>query len=192
MRLDDHLCQDFEQRLRPHGPVLLRFLRRMLARPSRAPDVLQAALTKAFEAHPRYDPETSFKAWIYRFATHEALNSNRRDRREVSMLSGEDSVEEGIAEANLELELAYEEVLANPEATLGRLDSPLAVALEELPTQERTAFLLRSLADFDCREIGSLMGAPKGTVVSWLFRARKRLRRRLAGYARSLGFREVE
>ena len=75
--------------------------------------------------------------------------------------------------------------------TLRRLDGPLAGALEELPAQERTAFLLRSLAGFDCREIGSLMGVPKGTVVSWLFRARKRLRRRLAGYARSMGFREV-
>ena len=192
MRLDDQLGQDFEQRLRPHGPMLLRFVRRMLARPTLAADVLQAALTKALEAHPRFDPQTSFKAWIYRFATHEALNANRRDRREVLMPSMEDSVDEGLAGADLELELAYEEVLADPEASLGRLDGPLARALEELPAQERTAFLLRSLVDFDCRQIGSLMGAPNGTVVSWLFRARKKLRMRLADYARALGWREVQ
>ena len=184
MRLDDHLRRDFEQRLRPHGPVLLRFLRRMLLRPSQAADVLQSALANALEAHARYDPETSFKAWIYQFATHEALNANRRRQREESIL-----VEAPLlAEEELELEFAYEDVLLDPHASLSRLDDPLARALEELPARERAAFLLRSLADFNCGEIGALMSVPKGTVVSWLFRARKKLRMRLAGYAKTKGW----
>ncbi len=187
MRLDDHLRRDFEQRLRPHGVVLLRFLRRMCRPSAVAPDVLQAALTKALEAHPRYDPESSFKAWIYRFATNEALNANRKDRREKREVSLPG--QELLAEADLELELAYEEVLANPDASLDRLDDPLAQALRELTPQERTAFLLRSLVDFSCAEIASLMEVPRGTVVSWLFRARKRLRMRLASYAGSVGWR---
>lgn len=181
MRLDDDLRNDFERRLSPHGPVLLRFLRRLLRRPGSAADVLQSALTKALQAHRRYDPESSFKAWIYRFAAHEAQNENRRGGRERSMPE-----EEGVEQADLELELAYEEVLADPAATLGRLDDSLARALADLPGQERTAFLLRSLVDFECRDIAALLGVPAGTVMSWLFRARKRLRMRLASYARSV------
>ena len=73
--------RDFEQRIRPHGARLLGYVRRLLADPGDAPDVLQAALTRAFEQHPRFDPEASFKSWIYQFLTHEALNANRRRQR---------------------------------------------------------------------------------------------------------------
>ena len=54
-----------------------------------APDVLQSALISAFQAHARYDREASYKAWVYRFATHAALNHNRSCRAEPRSLAAD-------------------------------------------------------------------------------------------------------
>ena len=180
------MSPDFQQRIEPHAADLLRFVRRMLRRPQDAADVLQAALIGALESHARYDREASFKAWVFGFATREALNASRQARRRPSSLDDEAQVVAGVVD--LELELAYELVLADPDRVLVRLDAPLARALSELSSRTRAAFLLRSLADFSCSEIASIMDIPKGTVVSWLFRARARLRAELADYARTVGF----
>ena len=187
MPVDDHLRRDFEERLRPHACDLLRFVRRSLRRPMNAPDVLQNVLVQALERHDRFDREASFKAWIYRFATHEVHNENRRCNRYLEL--GADDVE---VPEEIEIELAYEQVLADPDAALDGLDDALSTVLAELSDSERAAFLLRSLADLSCGEIASIMQVPKGTVMSWLFRVRARLRRNLASYARAVGWRSDE
>ncbi len=183
MSSPDLLAADFSARLEPHGPLLLRYVRRLVDSREAASDVLQSALGNAFAAHGRFDPESSFRSWIYRFATNEALNHRRRERRWRArpLAEGEEPVDDA---PDIELELAYERVLADPDRVVAGLDEPLARALKALSPQIRAAFLLRSLAELGCAEIAATLEVPKGTVVSWLFRARMRLRRELAAHAR--------
>lgn len=52
--------------------------------------------------------------------------------------------------------------------------------IARLPLKHRTALTLFHLSDMSYEEIGAVMGLPDGTVKSYLFRARKELRDRLA------------
>jgi RNA polymerase sigma-70 factor (ECF subfamily) len=52
-------------------------------------------------------------------------------------------------------------------------------ALAKLPEPYRVAVTLVELQGMSCEEAASVMGTPKGTVLSRLFRARERLRRLL-------------
>jgi RNA polymerase sigma-70 factor (ECF subfamily) len=54
-------------------------------------------------------------------------------------------------------------------------------ALGELDADHRAVILLRAVEEKSYEEIAEILGIPKGTVMSRLFRARIRLRERLAG-----------
>ena len=62
---------------------------------------------------------------------------------------------------------------ASRQELLGRLES----ALERLPEEQRTVFLLRVQDGLSYEEIAETMGTPKGTVMSRLARARMALRK---------------
>src|SRR5262245_47769145 len=64
---------------------------------------------------------------------------------------------------------------------LNRIDAErLKQAMEELPAPLREAIVLRELEELSYKEIAEITGAPMGTVMSRLARARIQLRERLA------------
>src|SRR5215203_6327358 len=69
----------------------------------------------------------------------------------------------------------------NPEEeALRQLDREvLRRAISKLPEPYRVAVTLVELQGLSCEEAAAVMGTPKGTVLSRLFRARERLRRLL-------------
>ena len=69
------------------------------------------------------------------------------------------------------------ETTSNPEAALLRKERAglLWQALAELPLELREVLVLRELEEFSYTEIASIAKIPKGTVMSRLSRARKRL-----------------
>ena len=73
----------------------------------------------------------------------------------------------------------------NPEALhLAEIDQKLLrQAIEELPEEFREAIVLRELEGLSYKEIGAITGAPIGTVMSRLARARQRLEKALGGAA---------
>jgi RNA polymerase sigma-70 factor (ECF subfamily) len=52
-------------------------------------------------------------------------------------------------------------------------------AIEELPAEFREALVLRELDEMSYKQIAEITGAPVGTVMSRLARARQQLRQRL-------------
>lgn len=71
---------------------------------------------------------------------------------------------------------------ANPEqSTIERADRKLLQqAIEELPVEFREALVLREIEGLSYKEIAHVAGAPIGTVMSRIARARKLLRERLS------------
>ena len=70
---------------------------------------------------------------------------------------------------------------ANPNITVSYLCGMQAVVLigeliETLSSPQKTAFILREVEGFSCREISKIMDCPGGTVRSHLHFARKRLK----------------
>jgi RNA polymerase sigma factor (sigma-70 family) len=64
------------------------------------------------------------------------------------------------------------------DAIAGAESSDLLSVLESLPPQLREVIVLRELRDLSYRDIAEIIGAPEGTVMSRLARARAELRRR--------------
>ena len=70
----------------------------------------------------------------------------------------------------------------DPEAAVvrGELQEQLARAVDGLPLPFREVVVLREIQELSYQEIATVIGAPVGTVMSRLARARRRLQRLLA------------
>ena len=63
------------------------------------------------------------------------------------------------------------------------LDDEVRLAVAELPEDFRLAVIMADLEEKSYKDIAEVMGCPIGTVMSRLYRGRKILREKLAGYA---------
>ncbi len=180
MTKDFYSPEGFVQRLEPLAEELVVFARRMLDRPDEAQDVLQSALASAWKLRQRFVEGTNLRAWVYRFIVHEVQNANRKSTRPHDLPRGESTPEPDFW-TTLDAEMAYRELLNDPENLLDRLDEDLAGALKRLGDSERLTLLLRAVGDFTCGEIAEILRVPKGTVMAQLFRARAKLRRKVGG-----------
>ena len=143
-------------------------------------DVLQAALTAAYAQRRRFEQDKSFRAWVSKFLVHEAANANRRRRSRIhrERILDEEPAVQSVGDM-VEAEMHWEEWVREPRRMLERLDEDLAEALGQVGANERLALLLKSVAELSSAEIATVMDAPKGTVLSWLHRARLGIRRHL-------------
>ncbi len=73
--------EEFVRRLLPLQERLVVFARHLVDDPAEAEDVLQGALETAYRQRERFEPDTSFRAWISRYLVHEAANANRRNKQ---------------------------------------------------------------------------------------------------------------
>jgi len=153
-------------------------------RRDQAADIVQEAIMTAWRQFDVFETGTNFRAWVFKILLNTAYRVNRKTHRakEVSL----DSENFDTAEA-LEKEDAWLSVLENPERVMETLDDRVVRALEQLGQVERECFLLRLLEDLSYKEIAELLDLPMGTVMSHVYRARMKLRERLAQMAMEEG-----
>lgn len=182
--MGERTADEFLTLLAPHRTVLLAFARRALDSPGEAEDAFQSAVLETFRDYSRFVPGASFRAFVFAHLAHAVQNANRKRRPGTFGLeppedegSGHDVI------AQLERETAYEALLAEPDRVLGAVSDPLARALRALSEAEREAFLLHAVGELTCAEIASARGAPLGTILARLHRARARLRAQLTDLA---------
>ena len=133
-----------------------------------AQDIYQEALIAAYRALPRFRMDSAFSTWLYRIALNQALRfRSRRQRRPPP--------EEWWPEHT---DHPTPEDLALREEFRGRLHQ----ALGGLSPRERLAFALCHHQGFRIEEAAELMACSVGSVKSYLFRGRGKLRRQLAEY----------
>jgi RNA polymerase sigma-70 factor (ECF subfamily) len=151
-------------------------------------DVSQDVFVRVHRGLDGFKGESSFFTWLFRIATHVAIDSVRKER-----LAQRDEVDE-IRETDIED--AGEGILAtalgnDPRETLLRreLAAKMEAALATLPEKHRTILVLREVEGLSYEELAERLGIHKGTVMSRLFHARKKmqaaLRRYTGVYARS-------
>ncbi len=165
---------------------LVAYIRHLLWRKDDLPDALQAIMLTAYRRFSDFQPGSNFRAWMFRIATYDVFNFNRRsdrERRTLVPLSEEDSAVEALEE-----EIHYEELLRNPAALDRILSSELVTALSRLAPNEREVLLLRILGGFSTRETARILDMPAGSVMGFLGRARRKLRLALAARAYERGW----
>lgn len=151
--------------LRPVHAVVASFLRER----ADVEDAAQETFLRALESIRTFDARRPFAPWLYQIARNVARNRLKwRSRHpEASVAALEDSVaDHGPSPAS-----------GVERAELRRL---LAVAVDELPEQRRTAFRLADVEGYAPTEVARLMGLTAGAVRAHLYHARRRLRARLA------------
>ena len=68
------------------------------------------------------------------------------------------------------------------------LDESITAAIDQLPEEYRSAVVLSDVHGLRYAEIAEILGVPEGTVKSRLFRGRRILQKKLAGYAVEMGY----
>ncbi len=186
LRWKDELADRFERALIPVRAELTAYARHLLWRKDDLPDALQAILLTAYRRFPQFEAGSNFRAWMFRIATYEIFNRNRRADRERRRTVPLD--EDRSPAAGLEAEIHYEELLSRPEVLDRVLDAELTAALRRLGASERVVLLLRVLGGFSTLETARMLDMPAGSVMGFLGRARRKLRLALAAYAREQGW----
>lgn len=173
----------FEREAMPHMATLYNAALYMTRNPTHAEDLVQETLLKAYRFWHRYEQGTNCKAWLFRILTNTFINRNRKKQHLHESMDA--SEREYTAGAQAESNHFYE----TPEADyLGKLfPEHVQKAVESLPENFRIPVILADLHDFSYKEIADIMECPVGTVMSRLFRGRKRLQELLFEYAIELG-----
>jgi RNA polymerase sigma-70 factor (ECF subfamily) len=176
----DHNLQAFEALMRRHNRRLFRVTRSVLRDSDSAQDAVQETYLRAFTKLDSYQPSGRFGAWLARVAFNEALMMRRRIRGDTVSLedAGEDAM--AVEEAAVSDQPSAEQFL---EAAHAR--ALLEHAIDALPENFRTVFVLRAVEGLDVRETAECLGVNAATVRTRLFRAQRLLRgelsRRLQG-----------
>ena len=145
----------FEAAIRPHFANLVRRLVLVLGDEHDAEDIAQDAYLKAFRSWDRFDG-TDVRAWLYTIALRLAFNHLRGRRRWLAAIGR-----------------VEQRPWTDPS------DPDLWAALGTLDARTRSALLLNVVDGYTQAEIARMLGAPEGTVASWISRGRATLRREL-------------
>lgn len=150
---------------------------RLLADPEEARDAAQEAFARAFASLEGFDPAQSFTPWVLRIARNHCLDLLRRRLPARARLELDAEDDEGARR-----ELADPSVVAADEAMeRAQVRVTLEAAVASLPPNYREVVHLFHVEQMSYKEISATLGVPMGTVMTWLHRARSRLRDALGG-----------
>jgi RNA polymerase sigma-70 factor (ECF subfamily) len=147
---------------------------RVLRDEEQARDVVQDAFLKAYGALGRFEGRSGFYTWLHRIVMNLCLDRKRRDKS-ARQVEWSEAVERE-AEADPASPETPEPALALERA---ELRAELARAIGALPEDARRTLELREIDGLSYQEIAECLGVPKGTVMSRLHYARRRVRRAL-------------
>ncbi len=147
----------FENLMETHGQRVRSLLWRILGNPEDASDAYQETWTSIWRASARLIPAKDPWPFIRKAAVRKAID-HLRSRRSTSVVA-----------TGLPLEIpAVVPPAGNQRIDLGRLNA-----------QERACLTLFFWEGCSVREIAEQLDVPPGTVKTWMFRARERLRSQL-------------
>jgi RNA polymerase sigma-70 factor (ECF subfamily) len=165
---NDHAA--FETLVRRYSERAYRAAYRVVRDQQAAEEVLQEALIKAYRALPRFEARSSFYTWLYRITVNLALDRRRRGKR-APAVEWDDAIAHEIDPRSTLPEPA------NPEVASLRVEvrDLVAEGIQLLPDGQREVLLLREVDGLSYEEIAETMQISKGTVMSRLHYARKKM-----------------
>lgn len=131
-------------------------------------ELAQDAFVKAYRAMNRFDTSMPFYPWLYRIVKNTCLNHLKKRRRR-----GETSLE-SLRESGVQF--VSNDGGPSRNAGIDEIRAHLAHALNELPDDHREIITLRHVRGLSYTEIAECLKIPKGTVMSRLHTARRRMR----------------
>ncbi len=173
-RAGDH--EAFRVLVERYQARLFRLALRVLRDEEQARDAVQDAFLKIYRSLDRFEGRSSFYTWAYRLVMNQCLDARRRDRSDRHTEFEEERIADAAGAGNPSPIGAPP--AASPDADLERseLRGQIQHAIDALPEDARRTFLLREVDGLSYAEIARSLRIPKGTVMSRLHYARRRLR----------------
>ena len=162
---------------RHRGPVI-HFLYRMVQNQAVSEELAQEVFLRVYRARHTYEPTAKFTTWLFRIATHLALNWIRDGRREKQQERLDPYPADGAPKQfpdrrpTVEQQLLYEVRLQE-----------VRQAIQTLPAKQRAAVLMHKYEEMEYSQIANVLSCSESAVKSLLFRAYQTLRGRLSHMA---------
>ena len=161
-----------------HRSSVIHFLYRMIQNHAVAEELAQEVFLRVYRSRESYEPTAKFTTWLFRIATHLALNSIRDRKNERLQERLDDNPEDlpskqvSDKRPNVESALLYE----------ARLEE-VREAIAALPEKQRAAVLMHKYEEMEYSQIAKVLQCSESAIKSLLFRAYETLRARLAHMA---------
>ena len=160
----------FEAQVLPYLDAAYRFARWLDRSGDGAEDVAQEALLRAYRSFDDLRSADA-KAWLMQIVRNCHLTACQRRRQVMVPIADTDEPGDG---------MTLTSTAAGPEATAIQDGERLLLEqlIDAMPAEFREVLILREIEELSYREIATVIGAPVGTVMSRLARARAALRQR--------------
>jgi RNA polymerase sigma factor (sigma-70 family) len=152
-----------------------------------AEDISQDVFIEVYRSLPQFKENASVSTWIYRITVNKSLDHLRKKKRQkrhgfLSSLFYEDSGE-----------LIHDKPhFDHPGILMENKEKAryLFAAIDTLPENQKTAFILFNIEDLSQKQIAEIMGTSPKAVESLIGRARQTLRDKLKNFYNSEGYRK--
>ena len=183
---DQPTAWNFESAELPYRDQLFKTALRMTRSVQDTEDLLQETFLKAYRYYDRFEEGTNLKAWLFRIMKNTFINNYRKRKVQPQQVEFDDlreSVENGMLEE-------FQTPEADPEITFldGEVDGSVREALASLPHDYKMAVLLVDLQGFTYQEVADLLEVPVGTIMSRLYRGRKKMERTLLAFGKRYNY----
>jgi RNA polymerase sigma-70 factor (ECF subfamily) len=141
-----------------------------------AREIAQEAFLRVHKGLAQFHGGSSFFTWLYRIVTNLSIDLMRKPSRREAELHFALEIDDG------ESPLVPQAVDADPYDVVrrGQLSLRIQHALQALPSYHRGVILMREVEGMSYEEMAEAMQVSKGTIMSRLFHARKKLQRALS------------
>ena len=178
MRVREGDETSFALLLERHRRPVVHFLYRMVQNQAVSEELAQEVFLRVYRSRETYEPAAKFTTWLFRIATHLALNNLRDVRKEKDQESLDEELQDGFTRQVEDRHPTVEQRLVNQ----ARLEE-VRNAINMLPPKQRAAVLMHKYEELEYAQIAGALGCSESALKSLLFRAYETLRSRLSHMA---------
>jgi RNA polymerase sigma-70 factor (ECF subfamily) len=178
LRVKDGDGVSFGVLLEKHRSSVVHFLHRMVQNHAVAEELAQEVFLRVYRSRANYEPTAKFTTWLFRIATHLALNSLRDGKNERGQERLDDDTSDMPARQVSDVRPSVEQAMVY-EARMEEIRGAIA----SLPEKQRAAVLMHKYEEMEYSQIAKVLSCSESAVKSLLFRAYETLRARLAHMA---------
>lgn len=168
----------FDILLEKHRSPVIHFLFRMVQNQGVAEELAQEVFLRVYRSRSTYEPTAKFTTWLFRIATHLALNALRDGKHERL----QDRLDDDTGDMPVRQISDRRPTVEQSMVYQAKLDE-VRRAIAGLPEKQRAAVLMHKYEEMEYSQIAKVLSCSESAVKSLLFRAYESLRARLAHMA---------
>ncbi|MDH5662317.1 MAG: sigma-70 family RNA polymerase sigma factor [Elusimicrobiota bacterium] len=167
----------FELLVRKYKMTVFNTIYSIIGNAQEADDIAQEVFLRVYTKAGSFKGKSSFSTWLYRITVNKCLDELKKRNNRIISYETEFNEEEKL---KLKDVLASREKDSTQELIRKELQDIIQKAMNSLPEKYRIILTLKEIEGLSYNEISQVMKISVGKVKIWLFRARQKLKEKLA------------